>query len=91
MALPDLEMDPDAVMEMERDVVGSPVLVGKSHHTSNTITMQRTMSDNVNDPPPVSRPTVASQDVLVRKEEVCVIPIQVTIRFMILNILLCRC
>ena len=31
---------------------------------------QRTMSDNVNDPPPVLKPDVASQDVLVRKEEV---------------------
>ena len=28
------------------------------------------MSDNVNDPPPVLKPDVASQDVLVRKEEV---------------------
>merc|ERR1719430_1123950 len=52
MALPDLEVDPTAVLDM----VGAPVL--------------RTMSDNVNDPPPVPHPSVASKDVLVRKEEV---------------------
>jgi len=56
IALPDLEVDPNAMMEMEREVVGA--------------TVQRTMSDNVNDPPPAPKPTVASQDVLVRKEEV---------------------
>jgi len=56
IALPDLEVDPEAQMEIEREVVGAPVL--------------RTMSDNVNDPPPVLKPDVASQDVLVRKEEV---------------------
>merc|ERR1711864_323 len=56
VALPDLEVDPAAVIDMEREVVGSPVL--------------RTMSDNVNDPPPIPHPTVASQDVRVRKEEV---------------------
>ena len=32
--------------------------------------LQRTMSDNVNDPAPLPKPDVASQDVLVRKEEV---------------------
>ena len=47
------------MMEMEREVVGAAV--------------QRTMSDNVNDPPPTPKPTVASQDVLVRKEEVDVV------------------
>merc|ERR1711953_1308965 len=56
IALPDLEVDPEAQMEIEREVVGGQVL--------------RTMSDNVNDPPPVLKPDVASQDVLVRKEEV---------------------
>merc|ERR1712008_14061 len=56
IALPDLEVDPNAMMEMEREVVGAAV--------------QRTMSDNVNDPPPTPKLTVASQDVLVRKEEV---------------------
>jgi len=56
IALPDLEVDPEAQMEIEREVVGAPVL--------------RTMSDNVNDPPPVLKPDLASQDVLVRKEEV---------------------
>jgi len=56
IALPDLEIDPDAQMEIEREIVGAPVL--------------RTMSDNVNDPPPLPKPDVASQDVLVRKEEV---------------------
>jgi len=56
IALPDLEVDPIAMMEMEREVVGAAV--------------QRTMSDIVNDPPPTPKPTVASQDVLVRKEEV---------------------
>ena len=34
------------------------------------------MSDNVNDPPPVLKPGVASQDVLVRKEEVRVTSIK---------------
>ena len=59
IALPDLEVDPNAMMEMEREVVGA--------------TVQRTMSDNVNDPPPAPKPTVASQDVLVRKEEVNIV------------------
>merc|ERR1712080_517242 len=56
VALPDLEIDPSVVMKMESEVVAPPVL--------------RTMSDNVNDPPPVPHPSVASQDVLVKKEEV---------------------
>merc|ERR1711879_1094143 len=56
IALPDLEVDPEAQMEIEREVVGGQVL--------------RTMSDNVNDPPPVLKSDVASQDVLVRKEEI---------------------
>merc|ERR1719210_1955174 len=42
IALPDLEIDPDAQMEIEREIVGAPVL--------------RTMSDNVNDPPPLPKP-----------------------------------
>jgi len=56
VALPDLEIDPSVVMKMESEVVAPPVL--------------RTMSDNVNDPPPVPHPSVASQDVMVKKEEV---------------------
>ena len=59
-------------MEIEREVVGAPVLVSFPHGrlVQQKSSPQRTMSDNVNDPPPVLKPGVASQDVLVRKEEV---------------------
>ena len=70
--MPDLEIDPDAQMEIEREIVGAPVLVRlpTSFLRRCTLILQRTMSDNVNDPPPLPKPDVASQDVLVRKEEV---------------------
>ena len=75
IALPDLEVDPEAQMEIEREVVGAPVLVSDPPSPmclpdNQKSPPQRTMSDNVNDPPPVLKPDVASQDVLVRKEEV---------------------
>ena len=75
IALPDLEVDPEAQMEIEREVVGAPVLVSyppgiTCRPVQQKSSPQRTMSDNVNDPPPVLKPDVASQDVLVRKEEV---------------------
>ena len=78
IALPDLEVDPEAQMEIEREVVGAPVLVSYPPSpmclpVNQKSPPQRTMSDNVNDPPPVLKPDVASQDVLVRKEEVRVI------------------
>ena len=34
IALPDLEIDPDAQMEIEREIVGAPVLVRLPHHFS---------------------------------------------------------
>ena len=62
-------------MEIEREVVGAPVMVSfpcgiTCRLAKQKSSPQRTMSDNVNDPPPVLKPGVASQDVLVRKEEV---------------------
>ena len=62
-------------MEIEREVVGAPILVSfppgiTCRLAKQKSSPQRTMSDNVNDPPPVLKPDVASQDVLVRKEEV---------------------
>ena len=62
-------------MEIEREVVGAPVMVSfpsgiMCRLVKQKSSPQRTMSDNVNDPPPVLKPDVASQDVLVRKEEV---------------------